>query len=82
LSPQIPKGKIQEVEADIIGLSEVNDTCHFLSSESVVYIIPATIFSGNPDDLIGKLPKKLVLKHINRRVLQISSVKETKTSSD
>lgn len=81
--PQIPEGQVQETEADITGVSEVHDTCHFLSSESVVYIIPDTIFSGDPDDLLEKLPMKVVLKHINRRVLGIRSVNETEeTSSD
>ncbi|XDV25225.1 hypothetical protein PO909_029178 [Leuciscus waleckii] len=78
-SVKIPEGQVREIEADIIGISEVNDTCHFLSSDSVVYIIPVTIFSGNPDDLLTKLPMKVVLKHINRRVLQIRAMNETET---
>lgn len=80
--PQISEGQVQETEADIIGISEVNDNCHILSSESMVYIIPVTMFSGNPDDLLAKLPMKVVLRHINRRVLQIRAVNETETSSD
>ncbi|KAK7130441.1 hypothetical protein R3I93_019932 [Phoxinus phoxinus] len=78
-SVTIPEGQVQETEADIIGVSEVHDTCHFLSSESVVYIVPNTIYCGNPDDLLAKLPLKVVIKHINRRVLGIRSVNETET---
>ncbi|XP_051993780.1 uncharacterized protein LOC127651800 [Xyrauchen texanus] len=70
-SVQIPEGQVEETEVDIIGVSEVNDTCTFLSSESEVFIVPSTVFSGNPDDLIDRLPMKHVLKHLNRRVLQI-----------
>jgi len=82
LFPQITEGQVEETEADIIGVSEVNDTCHFLSSESEVFIVPSTVFSGNPDDIIKRLPMKLVLKHLKRRVLQIRSINEGETSAE
>ncbi|XP_077089886.1 uncharacterized protein LOC143741412 [Siphateles boraxobius] len=70
-SVQIPEGQVEETEVTIIGVSEVQDTIHFLSSESEVYIVPSTVFSGNPDDIIDRLPMQLILKHLNRRVLHI-----------
>ncbi|RXN13613.1 putative C-mannosyltransferase DPY19L3 isoform X1 [Labeo rohita] len=73
---KIAEGQVQDTEAQIIGVSEINDTCHFLTSDSVVYVIPQYIFHGKVDDLISRLPMRLTLKHINRRVLEIQSVKE------
>ncbi len=62
--------------AEVIGVSEIQDTCHFLTSDSMVYVIPERIYAGNVDDLISRLPMSLMLKHINRRVLEIRSVEQ------
>ncbi|ROL45248.1 hypothetical protein DPX16_17859 [Anabarilius grahami] len=72
-SVKIPEGQVEDIEVDIIAISEINDTYHFLSSDSFMYIVPEAIFSGNPYVLVDKLPMKLVLKHINCRVIEIRS---------
>ncbi len=48
---QIAEGQVQETEAQIISVSEIHETCHFLTSDSVVCAIPESIYSGNVDYL-------------------------------
>ncbi|XP_073763342.1 protein C-mannosyl-transferase DPY19L3 isoform X4 [Danio rerio] len=73
---EIAEGQMQETVVEVIGVSNVNHTCHFLGSDSQVYVVPQIVFAGNPDDLIARLPLHLSLKHVNRRVFQISEVSE------
>ncbi len=60
--------------AEVIGVSEIQDTCHFLTSDSMLYVIPERIYAGHVNDLISRLPMRLILKHIKRRVVEIHSV--------
>ncbi len=60
--------------AEVIGVSEIQDTCHFLTSDSMVYVIPERIYAGHVNDLISRLPMRLILKHIKRCVVDIHSV--------
>ncbi len=55
---QIAQGQVEETMAEVIGVSEIQDTCHF----SVVYVIPERIYAGHVNDLISRLPLRLILK--------------------
>ncbi|XP_067284066.1 uncharacterized protein [Pseudorasbora parva] len=73
-SVDITEGQLQEIVAEVIGVSEVSDTFHLLSTDLEVFIVPQNIVLGTPEDIINNLPLQVKLKHKNRRVIEIKSV--------
>ncbi|XP_051980580.1 uncharacterized protein LOC127641695 [Xyrauchen texanus] len=71
---KIAEGQIVEKEVDIIGVSDMNQMCNLLSSDLDVYTVPQHIYCGSIDRLVHNLPLKIIIKHINQRVISIESV--------
>lgn len=59
---------------EVVGVSEQHRTLTLLCSDFDEFTVPAALYHGSVDELVEKLPTNLEIKHIHKRVLDISFV--------
>ncbi|XP_026053168.1 uncharacterized protein LOC113094469 isoform X2 [Carassius auratus] len=71
--------KIEEVEpveqeVEVVGVTEIDDNCHLLTADDEIFVVPSEHYCGSIDDLIMELPMKIIVNHVNKRVVSVQTV--------
>ncbi|XP_042588010.1 uncharacterized protein LOC109058131 [Cyprinus carpio] len=76
-SSQYTTVKIKETpqtkqEIEILGVSQSEDTYTLLSTDDEVYTVSAEFYTGNFTSFIEELPMKILVEHINNRIVGVT----------
>ncbi len=71
---QIEEVEPIEQEVEVVGVTEIENNCHLLTADDEIFLVPSQHYSGNIDDIIMELPLKMIIKHVNKRVVSIQTV--------
>ncbi len=65
--------EVEPIEQEVVGVTEIENNCH-LTVDDEIFLVPSQHYSGNIDDIIMEVPLKIIIKHVNKRVVSIQTV--------
>ncbi|KAI2657287.1 Elongation factor P [Labeo rohita] len=71
---KIAQRKVDTAVVEIVGVSDGTDSLTLLSGNFEEFAVSASLYRGSVEELIENLPVKLEIKHIHKRVIDISLI--------